>query len=77
MPDAPLKPGWRNGCGCLFALCCPAVGFVIGLVCGTLAGHGDFAIMTGTGVGVIGACIGLVVGLVVLVAFWQPPPDPR
>ena len=53
------------------ALCCPAIGFVIGYMCGLVAGHGDFAFMTGAGVGVIGAGIGLVVGLVALAAFWK------
>lgn len=71
MPDDPEKLGWRYGCGCLCALCCPAIGFVIGLVCGTLTGHGDFAFVTGASYGIIGAGIGLVVGLGVLVAFWK------
>ena len=55
------------------ALSCPAIGFVTGFVCGTLAGPGDFGFATGARYGVVSGGIGLVVGLGVLVAFWKWP----
>lgn len=69
MIDAPQKPSGLPGC--LIAMACPAIGFVTGYMCGMLAGPGDFGFATGALYGMVGAGIGLVVGLVGMVAFWK------